>query len=76
MYLANNNWDVPILSSVRDCILEICTPKSLCMPLHSIQTIIPKFVDSQVASKNKRKIQFFTVVTTNLLIFQHFDDKY
>ena len=51
--LANNNCDVPKLSRVRDCIRDMWTPISLWIPEHSIHTIIPKLVESHVASGTK-----------------------
>lgn len=53
MCRASNNCEVPMLSKVSDCILEMCTPRSRCMPEHSMQMIMPKLVDSQVASVAK-----------------------
>lgn len=50
MCRASNNCEVPMLSKVSDCILEMCTPRSRWMPEHSMQMIMPKLVDSQVAS--------------------------
>ena len=56
MILATRSWDVPMLSRVRDWILEMWTPISRWIPEHSMQIITPKFVDSQVASERRRKI--------------------
>lgn len=53
MCRASNSWAVPTLSNVKDCIRDMCTPKSRWMPLHSMHTIIPKFVDSHVASEKE-----------------------
>lgn len=53
MCRASNSWAVPTLSSVKDCIRDMCTPKSRWMPLHSMHTIMPKFVDSHVASEKE-----------------------
>lgn len=53
MCRASNNWAVPTLSNVKDCIRDMCTPKSRWMPLHSMHTIMPKFVDSHVASEKE-----------------------
>lgn len=51
MWRANKSWEVPTLSSVKDWMRDIWTPKSLWIPEHSMQMMIPKFVDNQVASK-------------------------
>lgn len=53
MCRASNSWAVPTLSNVKDCIRDMCTPKSRWMPLHSMHTIMPKFVDSHVASEKE-----------------------
>jgi len=58
MCRASNSWAVPTLSNVRDCIRDICTPKSRWMPLHSMHTIMPKFVDSHVASEKETQLSF------------------
>jgi len=58
MCRANNSWAVPTLSSVKDCIRDMCTPKSRWMPLHSMHTIIPKFVDNHVASASEARLSF------------------
>ena len=55
MILATRSWDVPMLSKVRDCILEMWTPISRWIPEHSMQMITPKLVDNQVASVAERK---------------------
>lgn len=56
MCRARSNWAVPTLSNVKDCILDMCTPKSRWIPLHSMHTIMPKFVESHVASMERRRI--------------------
>lgn len=53
---ARSNWAVPTLSNVKDCILDIWTPRSRWIPLHSMHTIMPKFVESHVASIEQRRI--------------------
>lgn len=58
MCRASSSWAVPTLSSVRDCIRDMCTPKSRWMPLHSMHTIMPKFVDSHVASEKETQLLF------------------
>lgn len=50
--LASNSCDVLSLSSVKDWILDIWTPNSRWLPEHSMHTMTPKFVDSQVGSTN------------------------
>lgn len=47
--------EVPRLSSSKDCILEMWTPNSRCIPEHSMQTMTPKLVDSHVASGKKHE---------------------
>jgi len=46
-----NKSEVPRSSSVSDCMRETCTPISRWIPLHSIQSKTPRFVDNQVGSK-------------------------
>jgi hypothetical protein len=55
-WLATRSCDVPRLSNNNDCTLEMWTPSSRCIPEHSMQTITPKLVDSQVASRRTNKI--------------------
>ena len=47
---ATRSCEVPMLSNVKDWILEIWTPISRWIPEHSMQMMMPKLVDSHVAS--------------------------
>lgn len=64
---ASNRYEVPILSSVNDCIREMCTPRSLWIPEHSMQTTTPKLTLSHVVSKKKENV---IVIQLNITIKQ------
>ena len=55
MSLETRSWEVPMLSSVSDWIFDTWTPISRWMPEHSMHTMMPKLVESQVASEKKKK---------------------
>ena len=55
--LATRSCEVPMLSNVKDWILEMWTPISRWIPEHSMQMMTPKLVDSQVES-NQQQMEF------------------
>jgi len=57
MVRLTRSWLVPMLSRMRDCILVMWTPISLCIPEHSMQTITPKLVESHVTSEDPPQSQ-------------------
>ena len=54
MSLETRSCEVPMLSSVRDWILDTWTPISRWMPEHSMQTMMPRLVDNHVASVKRQ----------------------